>query len=138
MKWLALEADTVAAEEQTTADHVHRADDDCRASRVCRPFPVVGELTSQSAQSEWRVRFSALVRKRQRTQLRQLVLYRVKFSDFLQPASIILNLSRRLIDHRAPVNDIDQSSRNTVRKMRQCDQPNAYDRRFSKPRRQTA
>jgi hypothetical protein len=46
VKRLAFETETIAAEEYTTADHVHRAHDDCWASWISGPFPIIGELPS--------------------------------------------------------------------------------------------
>ena len=44
-----LEAAAIAAKQETTADHIYRADDDGGPSRIKPPLGVVGELAPQCA-----------------------------------------------------------------------------------------
>jgi len=50
--------------------------------------------------------------------------------------AIFFDFIRRLIDHRAPVHDVNQPPRHTTRLMPQRDQPDRNDRSFPQSRRQ--
>ena len=49
---LGFEADPIAAEQEPTADHVHRPEDNRRTRRIGRPFAVIGEFPSKRADCE--------------------------------------------------------------------------------------
>ena len=110
----------IPLEQQARADHVHRADDDCRGSRIVQPFAIIDVLAAQGGDRQWPV-----------SECQPLPhLLDSRASRAMQGRADVCGKGGGLIDHGAAVDDVDQA---TGQACSCCpsQQPERHDRGFA-------
>ena len=111
--------DTVPLEQQARADHVDGADDDRRRRGIFHPFAVVHVLAAKRGDGQFPAREP------------QVAAHRFE-CRFLQTLTDLLSEIGGLIDHRSPVDDVDEpAGQRGSGSTRQ--QPDGHDRGLAEP-----